>query len=42
LNDEQPILQDTAGLVDTPIVELPPEALRPSAESLELLLADFR
>jgi len=42
LNDEQPILQDTAGLVDTPIVDLSPEALRPSPESLEQLLADFR
>jgi 2-oxoglutarate ferredoxin oxidoreductase subunit beta len=42
LNDEQPILQDTAGLVDTPIVELPPEALRPSRESLDQLLAEFR
>jgi 2-oxoglutarate ferredoxin oxidoreductase subunit beta len=42
LNDEQPILQDTAGLVDTPIVALPPEALRPSRESLEKLLAEFR
>ncbi len=42
LNDEQPILQDTAGLVDTPIVDLPPEALRPSPASLEQVLADFR
>jgi len=42
LNDEQPILQDTAGLVDTPIVALPPEALRPSRQSLERLQADFR
>jgi 2-oxoglutarate ferredoxin oxidoreductase subunit beta len=42
LNDEQPVLQDTVGLVDTPIVELSPEALRPSPESLEQLLADFR
>jgi len=42
LNDEQPILQDTAGLVDTPIAELSSETLRPSPESLEKLLADFR
>jgi 2-oxoglutarate ferredoxin oxidoreductase subunit beta len=42
LNDEQPILQDTAGLVETPIVALPPEALRPSRQSLERLQADFR
>ncbi|MCJ7678786.1 MAG: 2-oxoacid:ferredoxin oxidoreductase subunit beta [Anaerolineales bacterium] len=42
LNDEQPILQDIAGLVDTPIAALPPEALRPSRESLEKLLAEFR
>lgn len=42
LNDEQPILQDTAGLVDIPIVDLPPEALRPSPASLEQVLADFR
>lgn len=42
LNDEQPILQDTAGLVETPIAALPPEVLRPSPESLEQLLADFR
>ncbi|MBM3122828.1 MAG: 2-oxoacid:ferredoxin oxidoreductase subunit beta, partial [Chloroflexi bacterium] len=42
LNDEQPILQETAGLVETPIVALPPEALRPSRQSLERLQADFR
>jgi 2-oxoglutarate ferredoxin oxidoreductase subunit beta len=42
LNDEQPILQDTAGLVDTPIVALPQETLRPSRESLGKLLAEFR
>jgi 2-oxoglutarate ferredoxin oxidoreductase subunit beta len=42
LNDEQPVLQDTAGLVETPIVALPPEALRPSRQSLERLQADFR
>jgi 2-oxoglutarate ferredoxin oxidoreductase subunit beta len=42
LNDEQPILQDTAGLVDTPIVDLPADKLRPSRESLERLLDEFR
>jgi 2-oxoglutarate ferredoxin oxidoreductase subunit beta len=42
LNDEQPILQETAGLVETPLVALPPEALRPSRQSLERLQADFR
>ncbi len=42
LNDEQPILQDTAGLVNTPIVELSPEVLRPSRETLDKLLTEFR
>ena len=42
LSEEQPILQDTVGLVETPIAALPPEVLRPSPESLERLLADFR
>jgi 2-oxoglutarate ferredoxin oxidoreductase subunit beta len=42
LNDEQPILQDVAGLVDTPIVDLPSDRLRPSPESLSRLLAEFR
>jgi len=42
LNDEQPILQDIAGLVEMPIADLPPEKLRPSPESLERLLDEFR
>jgi 2-oxoglutarate ferredoxin oxidoreductase subunit beta len=42
LNDEQPTLQDIAGLVDTPIVDLPADMLRPSPESLEHLLDEFR
>ncbi len=42
LNDAQPVLQDTVGLVETPIVDLPSEMLRPSPESLERLLDEFR
>lgn len=42
VSDEQPALPEMAGLVDTPIVDLPAEKLRPSRESLERLLAEFR
>jgi 2-oxoglutarate ferredoxin oxidoreductase subunit beta len=42
LNDEQPVLQDIVGLVETPIVDLPDDKLRPSRESLERLLNEFR
>jgi 2-oxoglutarate/2-oxoacid ferredoxin oxidoreductase subunit beta len=42
LNDEQPVLQDIEGLVDTPLAALPPELMRPPKASLEALMAEFR
>ncbi len=42
LNDEQPVLQDIEGLVETPLAALSPELMRPSRSSLETLMAEFR
>lgn len=42
LNDEQPVLQDIQGLVDTPLAALPTELMRPPKASLETLMAEFR
>jgi 2-oxoglutarate ferredoxin oxidoreductase subunit beta len=41
-NPEQPVLQEVEDLVATPLAHLPPEALRPSEETLQEVLADFR
>jgi 2-oxoglutarate ferredoxin oxidoreductase subunit beta len=40
--EPRPTLADTYHLVDTPLAWLPEDKMRPSRESLETLLADFR
>jgi 2-oxoglutarate ferredoxin oxidoreductase subunit beta len=42
INDEQPTLVDVQEIVDTPLALLPAEALRPSRQSLDDLMAQFR
>ena len=42
VNKEQPPLDEVANLVDTPLALLSEESLRPSKESLEALLQDYR
>jgi 2-oxoglutarate ferredoxin oxidoreductase subunit beta len=39
---DQPVLQEVEDLVATPLAHLTPEALRPSKETLQEVLADFR
>jgi 2-oxoglutarate ferredoxin oxidoreductase subunit beta len=41
-NPDQPSLQEVENLVDIPLVELPSDLLRPSFESLQEVMADFR
>jgi 2-oxoglutarate ferredoxin oxidoreductase subunit beta len=41
-NEEQPVLPDIEEMVEIPLVHLPPEALRPSEESLKQLMQHFR
>jgi len=38
----QPTLYDMKDMVETPLALLPPETVRPSPESLEKVMADFR
>jgi 2-oxoglutarate ferredoxin oxidoreductase subunit beta len=41
-NEDQPVLPDIEEMVETPMVQLPPEALRPSEESLKQVMEQFR
>ncbi len=42
INRDLPSLQDAENMIETPLAELAAEQLRPSRESLEALLADYR